>query len=326
MDLFELCSLQGTTPPSGSVPPWTLGCFRRRSITFFNGDTDDETLVIWLQARGLTGDLRLAVDRPKPKTREALRELSLGELIRAAEVEGGVTPTRFESALGQGGSLSGTMQWPDWTGFQVHDKWPEPGNLRRVGDCLIEHAPSGAYVEDWRLQPSGHGPLIGLTLLEERDGASGQVLHRGGGLVVAGEHAMFVRGRPDALPLVTRVSDLMERATRDQKLLDLVFGFEASYARRDAEGRYVIESSTLPWREGEVVLGLGGFGLEDGVVVQRVREQEGMVLRRFQVDTLEESYEDWLATPATSNAVAWLTSEADTLLRSARSRSSVADR
>ena len=137
---------------------------------------------------------------------------------------------------------------------------------------------------------------------------------------------MFIRGRAEALPQVTRVSDLMERATQDERLMDLVFGFEASYARRDGDGRYVVESSTLPWREGEVVLGLGGFGLEDGVVVQRVREQEGMVVRRFQVDTLEESYEDWLATPATSNAVAWLTAEADTLLRSARSRISVTDR
>jgi len=46
---------------------------------------------------------------------------------------------------------------------------------------LIEYAPSGAYVEDWRLQPSGDGPLIGMSLLEERDAKTGQVTHRGGG-------------------------------------------------------------------------------------------------------------------------------------------------
>jgi hypothetical protein len=320
MDLLELCSLQSTTPPSGSVPGWTLGCFKRRSITFFNGDSDDSTLVLWLQSRGLTADLRLAADRPKPAAREALSELSLAELTRLAEVEGGLSPTRFEPAHVGGVELSGTLHWPDWTAFQLHAKWPEPGSLRRVGDCLIEHAPSGAYVEDWRLQPSGDGPLIGLTLLEERDSKTSQITHRGGGLVVAGEHAIFVRGRPEPLPPAARLSDLMERAAREPALLELIFGFEASYARRDGSGRYVIKASTLPWREGRPLLALGGFALEGGLVTQKAREKERAVERRFHVDTLEPNYEDWLATPATAAAVAWLAAEESTLLRAARQR------
>jgi len=320
MDLLELCSLQGTTPPSGSVPGWTLGCFRRRSITFFNGDSDDSTLVLWLQSRGLTADLRLAADRPKPKSRELLADLSLAELTRLAEVEGGISTTRFEPAQMSGVELSGTMHWPDWTAFQLHAKWPEPGTLRRVGDCLIEHAPSGAFVEDWRLQPSGDGPLIGLTLLEERDAKSGQVTHRGGGLLIAGEHALFVRGRAEALPAAARLSDLMERAAAEPALLAAIFGFEASYARRDGSGRYVIAASTLPWREGRPLLALGGFALEDGVVTQKAREKERAVERRFQVDTLEPSYEDWQATPATATAVAWLAAEEGTLLRAASTK------
>ena len=320
MDLLELCSLQGTTPLSGSVPGWTLGCFRRRSITFFNGDSDDATEVWWLQSRGLTADLRLAADRLRVDSREALAELSLGELTRLAEVEGGLSPTRFEPAQMSGVELSGTMHWTDWTAFQLHAKWPEPGHLRRVGDCLIEHAPSGAYVEDWRLQTSGDGPLIGLSLLEERDAKSGQVTHRGGGLVVAGEHAIFVRGRAEPLPPAARLSDLMERAAREPALLDAIFGFEASYARRDGSGRYVITASTLPWREGRPLLALGGFKLEGGAITQKAREKERGVERRFQVDTLEPSYEDWLATPATATAVAWLAAEEDTLLRPARNK------
>jgi hypothetical protein len=328
MDLLELCSLQGTMPPSsgsvppsgGSVPPWTLGCFRRRSITFFNGDADDSTLVLWLQSRGLTADLRLAADRPKPASREALSDLSLDELTRLAEVEGGVSPTRFEAGTGSGVELSGTMQWSDWTAFQIHDKWPEPGDLRRVGDCLIEYAPSGAYVEDWRLQPSGDGPLIGLTLVEERDTKSAQVTHRGGGLVIAGEHAIFVRGRAEVLPPAKRLSDLIERARTEPRLLDAIFGFEASYARRDGSGRYVVTASTSPWREGRPLLALGGFKLEDGFVLQKAREKERAVERRFRVDTLEPNYEDWVATPATTPAVAWLAAEEQTLLRAARKR------
>jgi hypothetical protein len=316
MELIELCSLQGTTPPSRSVPHWTLGCFRRRSISFFNGESDDSTLVLWLQSRGLTGDLRIAADRPKLASREALLDLPFEGLRRLAEVEGGVSPTRFDADSVSGVELSGTMTWPDWTAFQLHAKWPEPGNLRRVGDCLIEYAPSGAYVEDWRLQPSGDGPLVGLSLVEERD-AEGQLLHRGGGLVIAGEHAIFVRGRAEALPSAARLTDLVERAAREPRLLDAIFGFEASYARRDESGRYVIAHSTLPWREGKPLLAMGGFALEDGVVVQRARENNRAIIRRFVVDTLESSYEDWLATPATAGAVAWLGTET-TLLRAAR--------
>jgi hypothetical protein len=318
MELLELCSLHGTTPTSGAVPAWILGCFRRRSIAFFNGDSDDATLVLWLQSRGLTGDLRLAPDRPRPKSREALAELSLAELTRLAEVEGGLSATRFEAAPGSGVELVGTAYWPDWTAFQLHAKWPEPGIVRRVGECLIEHAPSGAYVEDWRLQSSGEGPLVGLTLLEERESKSGQLLHRGGGLIIAGDHALFVRGRAEELPRSERLSDLLERATSEPALLDAIFGFEASFARRDATGRYVITDSTLPWREGKPLLSTGGFSVEDGMLIQKAREQNRGIERRFQIDTLEESYEDWLATPATPSAVSWLNAESGTLLRLAK--------
>lgn len=316
MDLLELCSLQGTTPPSRTVPQWTLGCFKRRSITFFNGDSDDSTLVLWLQSRGLTGDLRLAADRPRPTSREALHDLPLKDLLRLARAEGGVSPTRFEPSGAAGVELSGTMNWPDWTAFQLHDKWPEPGDLRRVGDCLIEYAPSGAYIEDWRLQQSGSGPLIGLQLVEERDD-KGTLLHRGGGLVIAGEHALFVRGRAAALPNAARITDLLERAGRESHLLDAIFGFEASYGRRDEAGRFTIMASTLPWREGKPLMALGGFSLDDGIVLQKAREGGRGIERRFVVDTLEPNYEDWLATPATASAVAWLAAE-PTLLQAAR--------
>ena len=317
MDLRELCSRAGATPPRPSVPRWTWGCFRRRSISFFNGQSDVATLVLWLQSRGLTGDLRIAADRPQLATREALASLPFQDLVRLAEVEGGMSPTRFEADVMAGHELSGTMTWPDWTAFQGHAKWPEPGQLRRVGDCLIEYAPSGAYVEDWRLQLSGEGPLLGLSLVEER-ADDGRLLHRGGGLVIAGEHAMLVRGRAERLPSAARVTDLLERAAREPQLLDAIFGCEASYARRDASGHYVIEHSTLPWREGKSLLTMDGFALnEDGTVTHRSLEDDRVSTRRFVVDTLEPSYSGCLATEASESALSWLHAE-DTLLRAAR--------
>jgi hypothetical protein len=151
MKLFDLCH-EHPSVPDQSVPGWTLGCFRRSSISFFSGESDHSTLVLWLQSCGLTADLRLDPDRPKLRTREELFDLSLEALTRLAAAEGGLSPSRFTPSEGaQDAELSGVMTWLDWTAFQTHAKWPEPGLLRRVGDCLIEFAPSGAYVEDWRL-------------------------------------------------------------------------------------------------------------------------------------------------------------------------------
>ncbi len=52
-----------------------------------------------------------------------------------------------------------TAGWPserELFRFQPVVTFPEPGWLewRDAGTCMIERAPSGAYEEDWRLQPS----------------------------------------------------------------------------------------------------------------------------------------------------------------------------
>src|SRR5262249_8094512 len=158
-------------------------------IMFFDGASDTTTEVIWLQTRGLTGDFRLPPARPRLSKREDLWSCDEEALAILLDMEAGVSRTRWDGAL---------MSWHDWVGFQTHGKWPEPGARRRVGDCLIECAPSGAYVEDWRLEAPGDGPLVGLELIEERDARDGTVRHRGGALLVCGRHAAFVRGRPNA--------------------------------------------------------------------------------------------------------------------------------
>jgi len=277
----------------GGAPAWTLGCFKRRSITFFSGITDDSTQVYWLQTRGLTADLRLP----------AGRRLA-GD---AAAIEGGLARARWDGQR---------MTWFDWTSFQLHDRWPEPGVLRRVGDCLIEHAPSGAYVEDWRFQPSATGLLLGLRLLEERDVDRHEVRHRGGGLVVCGQHAAFVRGRARSLPAGGRLADVLRDAGGDPSVLGAAFAFEASYARREPSGGFTVVASTDPRRRGASLLQLDGFEIDptDGGVVQRVREDGRGLERRFTLDTAVPDFEFRLDTFAAPEAHSWLAGEADALL------------
>ncbi len=307
MKLAELAEL-GIAPAS-AVPSWALGCFRRRSITFYTAACDTASDVLWLQSRGLTADLRLPAERARVESLAALADCPFDVLLALAEVEGGLARASFSSE-------SGAMHWHDWTSFQLHAKWPEPGALQRVGDCLVEFAPSGAYVEDWRFQAPGEGPLIGLELVEERELGTGRLLHRGGGLVVCGQHAAFVRGRARALPQAERLGSLIG----DQSLLDAIFGFDASYGKLDASGEYVALLSTLPWREGHKLFEQDGFSYLAGEnsVLQRVHEAGRDIERRFSIDTLEPKFDGTLATPAEPGAVSWLEREAHALLRSAR--------
>lgn len=304
MNLFELASLDFSLPET-RVPEWALGCFRRRSIVFFTGASDERTEVIWLQTFGLTADLRIQPDRPT-----TFDGASLEQLVALSAVEGGLASSHWDGQA---------MHWHDWVSFQTHAKWPEPGLLRRVGESLIEFAPSGAYVEDWRLQPSAPGPLIGLRLLEELDRETKRTLHRGGGLLVCGDHAALIRGRPTEPSWDGRVTDFVRNNARDSTALSTVFAFDAAYARRE-KNQYIVRAATSPWRQGKPLLTLSGFNYDPSrrLVIQMTEEDGRAIERRFTVDTMLPYFEAVRATDAAPEAAAWLQSEADTLLTHAR--------
>lgn len=167
MNLFELAA-RHPMRVEGGVPDWMLGHFRRRTISFADGRSDERTQVHWLQSRTFTIDLRLPEGPPLPG--RAWQDYDATELRVLANHEGWVADSLWE-----GGMLS----WRGGVSLQLHNRWPEPARLQRIGNCMIEFGTTGAYVEDWRLQ-AGRGPLIGLRLLEECDGETGQVLRRGG--------------------------------------------------------------------------------------------------------------------------------------------------
>jgi hypothetical protein len=322
LHLFDLCEsdrFSGARAPqpaldrnaAASVPEWVLGCFRRRSITFFTGEEDACTEVIWLQSRGLTADFRRTPPRVSVACQAALSALGLDELSALARVEGGFARTRWDGEL---------MHWSDWTALQTHAKWPEPGRLARVGRCMVELAPSGAYVEDWRLQPCRGGPLIGLELIDERDASDGTLLHRGGGLIVCGEHAGFVRGRPEPLPEGERLEDFVRAHAGDPAALAHAFALDASYGTAAAvKDAFTVTFSTRPWREGEPLLSLDGFSLlHDGQLAQRVEEAGRRIERRFRIDTLERDFSAEMATSATVGTKRWFEREVSATLATPR--------
>jgi hypothetical protein len=293
MTLKDLAAFPTQRPvAAAAAPDWLIGCFRRRSITFFSGQCDASTEVYWLQTRGICADIRVSPHRPRARGRVSLHDFTESELALLAQAEGGAARTKWNGA---------SMRWFGWQAFQLHDKWPETGCLRRIGDCLIEFAPNDAYVEDWRLQSSSPGPVLGLQLIEERVPKTGKVTHCGGALIVCGDHAALVRGRPGG----AQIPELE------------LFSCEASYAVRDpASGDFTIALSTNPLREGQILCIHDGFELDHEAqqVRQRVEVDGELRERVFTVDTLEPQHHFRRSSDVSAGTAAWMASEAETLL------------
>lgn len=286
------------------VPPWTLGAVHRRSITFATGFEDRSTFVVWVQAHGMTGDLRIHPLRPNLEPHTRFDELDLETLVHLASVEGGTATTTLRP--------DGLMTWTNWIGFQPYDKYPEAGILRRVGDCMIEHAPSGMYVEDWRFQNSAPGLVAGLRLVSETDRA-GAIRARAGGLVIAGDHAIQSIARQDELAEGSRAQDYVRTSTDPTSALARIMDCTVDYAIRQAEG-FTIHASTDPRRKGQPIDLTTAFELAaDGHVIQHIDHAE-IATRLWQIDSLTADVPFSLATEASPVSLAWLERERDTLI------------
>ncbi len=287
------------------VPAWALGCVRRRSITMATGVEDTLTRVFWVQAHGMTGDIRIHPARPSLAPDTNLTSLDRETLGLLASVEGGIAITSWAEPV---------MSWANWIGFQPYDKYPEPGLMRRIGDCMIEFAPSGAYVEDWRFLPSAHGLLAGLQLVSETDDY-GRSFARTGGLVVAGDHAIRTLARRDELPDGTRAQDFVRASIDPAAALARVFDCITDYMVRDG-ALWIINASTDPRREGMRVALTGDLspGADPATLIETVTETAGITQRLWRIDSLEADRTFSQATPLGPDQRAWLDRESDTLL------------
>ncbi|MGH6826151.1 hypothetical protein [Methyloceanibacter sp.] len=188
--------------------------------------------------------MRIAASRPNLRGRRGLADCSTDELLKLAEQDCFCGVTLFDP----GAEPFPTASWPKGTylfRFQPLITFPEPGWIawQDAGTCMIERAPSGAYQEDWRLQPGSRSFAIHLT---KRDAATMTCLF------VAGEHAIYARNRTVGLPSDKTLLELAKDAEYDPGRLRQLVDCEFSYARRaQPGGDYHIEISTLPWREGQ---------------------------------------------------------------------------
>jgi hypothetical protein len=291
-----------------SVPDWMLGFWKRYSISFANGLTDLHTHVCWVQSRNFTIDLRLPQERDQSPAKP-LHDYSPEELQSRANYEGWAALSDWDGSA---------LSWRDTAAsYQLQNRWPEPAFLKRTGNCMIEHCPSNIYVEDWRLQASAPGMLVGLHLIEEREVASGKIRHKGGGLIICGDYAALTLGRADAIVSNKPLKTLVAEAGNDIPRLQQLFGFETSVAIASPSHGYCVMLSTRPERIAQDLIALDGFDYlaETGQVRQRFSVDGLACERLFEIDTLETrvAYPQTTSVPAIAQA--WSEKESPTLGR-----------
>jgi len=291
---MNLATLLTRLPRKGveglSFPRNLLGTFRRKSISFCTGVTDETTIVYWFQSKSFSIDLRLSEAGATPLT----------------ERQGWVGDTEWEDA-------ASLLSWRIGRSYQPRNQWPEPARLSFIGNCVLEFAPSGAYVEDWR-QRSTVGPYLGLRLVSMLNEATGREYAVSGGLVIAGEHAAFVQSR---LP---HVDDAIQRAASLEDALAAGIATEAeieSYEVSVALDGLAVTYSTQPQRQGEMIAA-GDLSIRsDGKVAQeRIIGGEPCVLF-YEVDVFEPEFAFVNQTPSTSEALDWMEQEKRHLARHA---------
>ena len=230
---------------AATVPDLMLGCWRRAWIEFADGTRDDTTTVVWLQTESLMADVRIAADRGDLRGRRGLSDCTADELraIGAADASSGFTecgPIDLDPA----GVRTATATWHTrghGVNFQPVSAFPEPGLMSWNDDAtlMMEHAPSGAYVEEWRLVP-GSRDHLSVTRIDD------ETIYR------AGPVAVFVRDRRVAIPRPARLHDLLDDLAADRPTMEALLDCEFSIAELDGD-TWRITASTLPWREGEVL-------------------------------------------------------------------------
>lgn len=291
MTLAELiASLPETGCAGPAFPHRLLGAFRRKSITFCTGVTDERTLVYWFQSRTFTIDLRLPD----------------GALTPAADRQGWIGDTLWDESAQR-------MSWRVARSYQPGNQWPEPAEFRFIGNSVLEFAPSGAYVEDWRQQSTG-GPLLGLRLLDMLDEATGRTSIMDGGLIVAGEHTAFARSRrPEIDERIGRGASLAAALAAGAVSEGEVESYEVSVAPQGETVAY----STRPDRRGAPIVP-GSLAIEcDGSITLRQIVDGAPCRLRFAVDLCQHAVTFDRQTPATPAARDWMELERGHLVRHA---------
>ncbi|MFT7004517.1 MAG: hypothetical protein ACJAWW_001875 [Sulfurimonas sp.] len=309
MKLKDLIQEIGNKETSG-VPNWMMGYFKRRTISFFNGQSDSTTDVCWIQSKNFTIDLRLPKNLVKNKN---INTYSISDLDEVANYEGWIANSIYDGEK---------LSWSGGVSYLNHNKWPEPAFLKKVGNCMLEFSPSDVYVEDWRLQNTTKGPLIGLELIEEINLTTNKVTRKGGGLIISAQYAAICLGREPNLD-----DDFQKKEESLQEILldksinikekEELLRFETSVAKGDLDTGYKIYLSTNPNKDDKELFLLDGYKYNEksNEIIQTFTDNNQIYKRVYTIDFIDLEFNFAIQTNTTDEAENWFEQEKRTLDR-----------
>lgn len=293
MNLLELCHhLAPTDLSSVTLPQAVLGAFRRKSISFFNGATDEKTIVYWFQSASFTIDLRLKDSKNTPILQ---RQGWIGATLWDTEQQ----------------ILS--WQLAAHANYQQHIQWPEPAKLHCIGNCILEFSPSNAYVEDWRQQAS-QGMYLGLRLDQAIHLESNTPIQLDAGLIICGDLVAYAQSRLPQNQQVLGAFSQLKAAHAAGVDVEHINQFEVSVGSL-ASG---IQFSTQNQRV-QQPFALDDFEVLDCQTLLQIKEIAGEnYALYFKVDLYQPHYQFQTQTATSLDSRTWLTDEAEHLLHHAQ--------
>lgn len=274
---------------SHPIPDYLYGAFRRKSITFFNGLTDENTIVYWFQSRSFTIDLRLKSQTETP----------------IIERQGWIGHTHWDA----------NQQLLSWdvspqANYQNYIQWPEPAKLHMIGNSILEFSPSNVYVEDWRQQVRC-GIFLGLRLKSALDITTGETLHMDGGIIICGNHIAYALTR---LPETQHVVQAIDFKTADHLYSDAIESFEVSVSIDGQKKQYSTSSKQI-----HQTFNFDNFEIiDDSTLLQHIQLNGRHIDLIFDLDIYIPNYHFQHDTPTTPFGEQWLNTEKNHLMHHAK--------
>lgn len=200
------------------------------------GDTLEQ--VTWLQSPELYVDLR-----QPPAIANRIQASCLSELLH----EEALLLATQQGFAGRFVLTGDEAEWQREIDFQPLCALGDRGRLVSEGDLLIEHGIEADYIEYWQRPPAQPGPPPAIAAARFRSATDG----RAAILVQHGRHFGYARGRAETLPKGADLAAVVAGA--DGLTAQALVDCEISLGTVTAEG-WRIERSSLPWREGAILV------------------------------------------------------------------------
>jgi hypothetical protein len=210
------------------------GLWHRSLLVRADATRDTTTWVAWLQGPTLFADLRVPAGRPSFRGARGRRDLTPMQTAWLASQQG------FAGRLDREGEY---FVWRRRLDFQPVSGVADAGRLREERGLVIEEGRDDPYIEHWHRQPDAITPNAGARLRDQHTGREGVIVR-------VGRSFMYARAGTSALlPTGTLLSDHVRAAASLSYAQELV-DCEISFGSIASDGAWIIERSSLPYREG----------------------------------------------------------------------------